>query len=259
MAVGPIRSILTPVFIALAAGRCGVGGTAGPGSSDPVPDPSATTRILFVGNSLTYVNDLPGMVKALADSAGIAGVQTAQVAKPDYALEDHLADGQAPGVINRGGWHIVVMQQGPSSQPDSRVNLRYFAGVFAQLIRSKDGLPALYMVWPSVARPQDFEGSSESYRLAAEDVDGLLLAAGDAWQAAWRRDPAMPLYGPDGFHPSLQGTYLAALTAFGALFHRSVVGSPDGLWTPAGVFQLSRAQARLLQESADEVNAALIH
>lgn len=252
-----LRSLVFGVLLSTPLTRCAL--ETGAPSQDPVPDPAATTRILFVGNSLTYVNDLPAVVRALADSAGIEGVQTAMIAKPDYALEDHWVDGQAPRVITGGGWHWVVMQQGPSSQPDSRINLRTWTGTFSTLVRSKGGQPALYMVWPSLARFDDFEGSSESYRLAADDVDGRLLAAGDAWRAAWRREPGLALYGADNFHPSVSGTYLAALTVVGGIFRRSVVGLPAGLRLPQGTVQLSPAAARLLQEAADEVNAPLIH
>jgi hypothetical protein len=105
----------------------------------------------------------------------------------------------------------------------------------------------------------DFDASSESYRLAAVDVNGILLQAGNAWRAAWAKDASLALYAPDGLHASAQGTYLAALTVFGGLFHRSVVGVPRGLSTPDGTFQLPAAQALLLQQAADEVNATLIH
>jgi len=228
-------------------------------SDDPEPDPAADVRILFVGNSLTYANDLPAMVKALADSAGLSGVQTAQVAKPDYALEDHWNDGQARRVIEAGGWHWVVMQQGPSAVLANRANLRQWVGTFSTLIRAKGGEPALYQIWPQLVNFSDFDASAESYRLAALDVSGLLLAAGNAWRAAWARNAATPLYASDGLHPSLQGSYLAALTIFGGIFHRSVIGLPRGLRLPGGSFQLTAEQALLLQQAADEINAPLIH
>jgi len=252
-----IRSLLSALCLLGGTSHCSLPGT-GP-SEDPEPDPAASVRILFVGNSLTYANDLPAMVKALADSAGIAGVQTAEVAKPDYALEDHWSDGQARRVIEAGGWHWVVLQQGPSAVLANRANLRQWVGTFSTLIRSKNGEPALYQVWPQLVNFSDFDASAESYRLAAQDVNGLLLAAGNAWRAAWARDAATPLYASDGLHPSLQGSYVAALTIFGAIFHRSVVGLPRGLTVPGGSFQLTAGQALLLQQAADEVNAGLVH
>ncbi len=56
------------------------------------------------------------------------------------------------------------------------------------------------MVWPESHRPQAFPDVSASHRLAAEDVEGMLLPSGDARVAARREDPGLRLYGPDGFH-----------------------------------------------------------
>ena len=165
---------LLALTLLLPPAGCGLGSIAP--DDDPDPAPGATTRILFVGNSLTYVNDLPGMVKALADSAGILGVQTAQVAKPDYALEDHWNDGQASRVIGKGGWTYVVMQQGPSAVLANRANLRQWVATFAELIRTKGGTPALYQIWPQQVNFSDFDASSESYRLAARGRERDLSA-----------------------------------------------------------------------------------
>ena len=226
------------------------------GCGDPptAPDPNATFRVLFVGNSLTYVNDLPGMVKALADSAGVERTYIETVAFPDFALQDHWAQGDARTAIGRGGWRFVVMQQGPSALPESRVNLLEWVGRFAPEIRRAGAEPAMYTVWPSSARSFDFDRVIESYRLAAESVSGVELPAGAAWLAAWRRDPGLALYGSDGFHPSIAGTYLAALTIFGRLYDRPAVGLPRGLTVGGGSFQLSAEAAATLQAAADEVN-----
>jgi hypothetical protein len=252
-----LRPWLFALVLIVSPAGCGLG-SLGP-SDDPDPDPAATIRVLFVGNSLTYVNDLPGMVKSLADSAGLSGVQTAQVAKPDYSLEDHWNDGQARHVIAKGGWHYVVLQQGPSAVLANRANLREWVATFSDLIWNQGGTPALYQIWPQQVNISDFDASSESYRLAALDVGGIFLQAGNAWRAAWARDPALVFYAPDGLHASVEGTYLAALAVFGGLFHRAVVGMPRGLSVPGGSFQIPAPEALLLQQAADEVNAELIH
>jgi len=70
------------------------------------------------------------------------------------------------------------------------------------------------MVWPSEARSFDFPGVSSSYADAADLVGGLLFPAGEAWLDAWADDEALGLYGPDRFHPSPLGTYLAALVMY---------------------------------------------
>jgi hypothetical protein len=186
-------------------------------------------RILFIGNSLTYANDLPAMVCAMAQAAGKRAV-CESIAKPDYSLEDHWNERTAQKVIARG-WDVVVLQQGPSALPESRRLLIQYTNRFDEEIRKAGARTALYMVWPSRVRRGDFPGVSQSYTAAAAGVKGLLIPAGDAWRAAWAADAQLPLYGSDGFHPSPAGTYLAALVAYQQLFSEPPPPGP----LPAGV------------------------
>ncbi|HEX4913988.1 MAG TPA: SGNH/GDSL hydrolase family protein [Vicinamibacterales bacterium] len=176
----------------------------------------APVRVLFVGNSLTYANDLPASVCALARSAGREAI-CESVARPDYGLEEHWNDGEARRVIARG-WDVVVLQQGPSALPESRRLLIAYARRFDAEIKKAGARTAFYMVWPSRARRGDFAGVSQSYRAAAKDVKAQLMPVGDAWRAAWAVDADLQLYGPDGFHPSPIGSYLAALVIYEQVF-----------------------------------------
>lgn len=211
------------------------------------PDLTAEVRILFIGNSLTYVNDLPSVVKALAAGAGLPRTQVASIAFPDFALEDHWSQGQAREAVGKDGWTHVVMQQGPSALESSRTNLLQWTGTFAGVIKAHGAMPGMYMVWPSTERSFDFDRVSESYRLAAQSVQGQLYPAGDAWRAAWRRNAGLALYGGDGFHPSTLGTYAAALTIVAVIYQRSPVGLP--------ALGIPTATAALLQDAAAEVVA----
>ena len=164
-------------------------------------------RVLFVGNSLTYANDLPGMIETVSSGR----VECESIAYPDFSLEDHWRKGDALAAIRRGGWTHVVLQQGPSSLPESRRVLVQDARRFAREIRQQKAEVVLYGVWPDEGRRRFFDAVTASYAAAAEAADGALVPVGDGWQAAWARDASLPLYGPDGFHPSPMGTYLAAL------------------------------------------------
>lgn len=179
------------------------------------------TRVLFIGNSYTYFNDLPLMVRALADSAGLHGLIVDAVTAPGAALKDLWSEGTARARIREMGANVIVMQQGPSSQREGREWLLEGVDSFAVAIRQAGGRPALYMVWPSRGRPQDFDGTRESYAMAASRSDAILFPAGEAWRAAWRRDPALELYGPDDLHPTPLGSYLVALVMAAELSGRS--------------------------------------
>ena len=76
-----------------------------------------STNLLFVGNSLTYTNDLPDIVEKEAKRKGIK-VKTTMLAYPNYALVDHLDDGEVQKQIRSGKYDYVIVQQGPSSQEE---------------------------------------------------------------------------------------------------------------------------------------------
>ena len=207
-------------------------------------------RILFIGNSLTYVNDVPGIVEAFARAQGVGAV-CRSVAAGGFSLEDHWNQGDAQKAIAAEKWSYVVLQQGPSALPESRDLLRRDARRFAPLIRKAGARPALYMVWPSVSRHRDFGGVSDSYRIAARDVDGILLPAGDAWRLVESTEPKIELYSADGLHPSPAGSYLAAAVIYAGLFQKPPEGLPARVTTAGGrTIALEPGQARALQEAA---------
>ncbi|HET9454234.1 MAG TPA: hypothetical protein VFO66_08130, partial [Gemmatimonadaceae bacterium] len=105
---------------------------------------------------------------------------------------------------------------------------------------------------------QDFTRASESYRMAADSVDGLLFPVGDAWLEAWKLDPNAPLYADDGLHPSAAGSYLAALVMYAALYGKSPVGLPASLRLRDGrTFGVPTALAATLQRAAEAVRTAM--
>lgn len=175
--------------------------------------PSATRRpirVLFLGNSLTAANDLPAIVQAMAASVGVKLTYEA-VAPGGFNLEDHWGDNQSLPALDRGGWDYVVLQQGPSSLPESQADLKKWAVPWADRIRVRKAKPLLYMVWPFQGQKEGFRLVSQSYRNAAKAAGAEVLPAGEAWDRFIAANPGIPLYQPDHLHPTLAGTYLAAL------------------------------------------------
>lgn len=222
------------VPLALLALALGWGGDAEPPS----------LRVLFVGNSLTAGNDLPARVAWLAQRTG-RRLEYRTVAVGGYNLEDHWNHGEAREALATRRWDVVVLQQGPSALPESQADLRRWAARWADAARAAGTRPALLTVWPESWRQDAIVDVIASYRRAAAAADAALLPAGAAWREAWRCDRRLPLYGPDGFHPSALGTHTAALVVYGRLFRAPLVGVPA--LAPAG---LRRRVARTVQASA---------
>ena len=176
-------------------------------------------RILYVGNSLTYFNNLPSLIREIAEQDGVE-ISDSGFLYPDYSLEDHWNENKVAAATASGKFDFVVVQQGPSAMPESQAMLKDYAGRFAQLCREAGSKLALYMVWPSQARSFDFDNVINSYTSAARAHDALICPAGRAWKYAWQSDAALPLYSSDRFHPSIYGSVLSALTIYGSLYEK---------------------------------------
>jgi len=249
-----LKTLIPAVLTLVSSASCGLSTTAPGGKVSSYG--AGPKRILFIGNSLTAANDMPFFFAVLAESAKVSPLPTVDVDwAPDFALIDHWNTGAPRGVIAQGKYSIVVLQQGPSSVEVNRDTLRLAAKLFSPIIRASGGMPAMLAVWPTSDRLADFDRATESYRLAANDVQGAMIPSGEVWRAAWRRNPALPFYSPDGLHPSALGSYAMALSLIGIIYDRSVVGLPSTLRLSTGAeLHIDPAIAQLIQESADEAN-----
>lgn len=169
----------------------------------------APLRVLFVGNSYTYTNRLPDVVAALAGDQHVE-IDVEMLAKPDFALSDHL-DGRRLAQLMRDHWDWIVLQQGPSNSPRSRRDLVHSVRRIAKLAPAGTRL-ALMSAWPQEAHADTSPAAEQSYREAASATGACVFPVATAWRLA-AADPSPPaLYQGDQLHPTMAGTWLAAIT-----------------------------------------------
>lgn len=240
----PVRrlSFLVLVLGGLAASACN--GALGP--AHELPSLVGDRRVLFVGNSHTYVNDLPKMLQRLARLAGDTALRTASIAYPNYALEDHFATQEAPQALEQSDWEFVVMQQGTSAADESQVHLAFWADQFEPLVRGAGAEPVMYQIWPLASQRYLADAALQSYHNATVEVLGILAPAGDAFTAALDENFGVGVYANDGLHASPRGTYLAALV----LLSRLTDVAPGSLPPTIPGFSEDTSVVRLLQRAA---------
>jgi hypothetical protein len=173
-------------------------------------------RVLFLGNSLTDGNDVPSLVQAMAQLHDIDLQYTAH-APGGYAIEDHWRDGRQ-GLLTPGRFDVLILQQGPSTLPESQANLREWAVIWANAARQAGTRPALYMIWPVRTQTGGFSLVSQSYRNAAEAAGAAIFPAGEAWRDAVAASPGLSLYQSDDLHAQPAGSFLAAMAIGRGLF-----------------------------------------
>lgn len=192
----------------------------GPTGTTCTPKPrsrAGVTKILFIGNSLTYTNDLPTKVSAIGLDRGRL-IEKEVLAEPNYALEDHWNAGCLQAMISSGYFDYVIIQQGPSSQVDGATSLLEYGGRIKALCDLNSTKLAFFMVWPARVYYNTFPGVITNYTQAANSTQSILCPVGLIWKQYQDRTGDFSYYGPDDFHPSPSGTQVAAEVIYKTLF-----------------------------------------
>jgi hypothetical protein len=232
-----------------------VSGAGSDGGTDGGP---TALHVLFIGDSYTYVNDLPGMLSQIAQTAGIPPtITTAQAVIGGATLEELWDAGGAEEMIDDGGFTHVVLQ-GQSGEPlTDPSDFVAYAQKFESLIVDAGARPTLFVTWARAAGDPTYSPNNYGYLLdpgqmqdevtAAYDglarqwPHGLLACAGEAFRRAITQYPAIALQQSDFSHPTVAGTYLAACTFYVALTGRAV---PAQSAVPAGLDPQGAASLR---------------
>ena len=178
---------------------------------------SINFKILFVGNSLTYTNNLPELVKQNAEQRGIH-IDYKMIAYPNYAIEDHWNDGNVQKLIASEQYDYVIIQQGPSSQNNGRNMLIETGEKYSNICKSNNAKLCYFMVWPSLNYYHTFDGVIKNYKDAASINNSILIPVGTIWKKHFDSTDDFQYYGSDGFHPSLKGSTIAANAIVDSLF-----------------------------------------
>ena len=232
-----IKRFLFLCVLILACAGCSLSFTCeGARAADPCP------RILFIGNSYTIVNDLPGMFTQLASSGGHR-VETDIAAEGGWTLAQHAASSTTLEKLSATQWDDVVLQeqsQIPSVETARTGQMVPAARELVQKIRQAGAMPIFFLTWahrdgwPENGLP-DYQSMQlqidSGYLSIAKELDAPVAPVGVAWLRATREHPEMVLWQEDGSHPTVQGTYLAACVFYAVIFRQS----PEGLSYRAGL------------------------
>ena len=178
-------------------------------------------RVYFVGNSLTFRNDLPGMVVELGRSIQPAlQIEAGMTARDGMSLERHWRDGEVLRRL-RDDWDVLVLQEQSSRLLADPAQTERYLRLFAEAARDAGTEVILLQTWVRAEMPEAHARQRESYRKVAKAVNVRLAPIGDAWSRARAELPGVALHDADGLHASREGTYLTAAMLVGMLAGRS--------------------------------------
>jgi hypothetical protein len=204
---------------------------------------SQQTKILWLGNSYTAVNNLPQVFYNLSLSAGDTVIFDSNT-PGGTTLQYHATNATSIQKIYSQKWDYVVVQaqsQEPSFPPNQVATQTLpYARLLDSLITDNDSCTetVFYMTWGRKYGDQSncanyaplctFEGMQarlrESYLQMANDNHAITSPVGMAWQQSWHTDSLINLWDADNSHPNAAGTYLTACVFYGTIFRKSPVG-----------------------------------
>lgn len=197
-----------------------------------------STRVLFIGNSYTQVNDLPQLFLSIASSTGDHVFVDANM--PGGATFQNHCTNTSATKIQEGGWDFVVLQE--QSQlpafPISQVQTDCFpyAAQLNQMIETYNPCAetVFYMTWGRKYGDQanaasypplgTYEGMDsllyERYMQMTQDNNAIVAPVGRVWRYLRTNNPTIELYSSDNSHPSLEGSYAAACAIYTTILRK---------------------------------------
>ena len=226
-------------------------------------------NVLFLGNSYTSVNDLPGTINSLLEGSDKT-MTYASNTPGGYCFFEHVTNTSSLNLIRRGDWDYVVLQE--QSQMPSIDYYRYNS-MYPAAAQLRDSIlkynpcaeVVFYMTWGRrdggqqcenygqglycSAEFRDFDHMQDTmtraYCEVAEQLLSQVAPAGEAWRYARHHSDINP-FTSDGSHPSMYGTYLTACTFYATFFGER----PMGLPYPSNI---TESEAVFLQKAASQV------
>ena len=211
-------------------------------------------NVLFIGNSHTYMNSMPGMLLALveAENRGFE-LSVDQSTGQGVSLEWHWKHLPTREMIRSRRWDFVVLQDRSGGPLEALESFQQHAGLLDQEIKNQGAETILYMTWANRHRPETQALITDAYIKTAKILNAVLAPVGTVWEKARRMDPGIDLYHQDGRHANPVGSYLTACVFYSLLFKTSPEGLPGTLFAGGKTLvDLNENQAEFLNKAAFE-------
>jgi hypothetical protein len=223
-------------------------------------DSRPARSILMVGNSRTYRNDMPQMLREIADSAGSpTKFQIESSSYPGATFRTHWNNGRTKRLLG-AGWDDVILQAESGAQTWQQGNEEFllYGPKLAGAAKLRQGRPSLVVGWPydpkkyedyaevGFGRLEHLDLIKEMHAKLASDANMGRINVVGPWEAIRLSRPSIRLT-TDGNHPTVAGSYVYALAVYAQLSNGPVAGVT---YVPEGI---SDEDARAIREAVDSI------
>lgn len=184
-------------------------------------------KILLIGNSHTFFNDMPHTFARLWEAGTGEHISPVMLCHPGMGFDFHAREYfEARFNLLYGGYDYCILQQ--KAHPFADTEEDFEAGKKLALLAKKAGVtPVFALTWAEKAAPEHQEKMVVFHERLCRETGALLSPVGLVWQEVLRTHPEIELYWPDGEHANSYGDYLIACTHYRLLSGRSPLGLPS--------------------------------
>ena len=200
-------------------------------------------KILFIGNSFTARNDVPGLITELAKSRGDR-VEHRLISAGGASLRMHWNKGEARKAIEQTRHDYVVLQEQSTLPVKNAARMHENIRLFDEAIKASGATTALYLTWARKNAPEAQRAITDAYTTVGTELGATVVPVGVAWERLLGKPLHPELHDKDGSHPSVAGSYLAACVFLAVLLGHNPVG------IESDVKGLAASDVRRLQETA---------
>jgi hypothetical protein len=234
------------------------------------------TKILFVGNSYVYSNNLPEILEVITNNSSNDSLDTEMVTFPASTLQIQWELGEALEKIQSKNWDYVILQEHSTLGPrlingqlriNDPENFYKYVRLFYNAITKNSSETLLFLTWARKSTPEHQPKINNAYFNIGNELDIKVIPVGTAWQEVLNNYDDIDLYWNDGSHPTFEGSYLSACVIYSSLFEKSPVDliynfevnqvSESGKIdedSSKSIIEMDSDKAKILQSAAWEVH-----
>jgi hypothetical protein len=226
-------------------------------------DKRDTVRVLFVGNSYVYYNNLAQLINLLTE-----GMPTQLICTKSTVGAAHLGEHwrglrglRSKEIISQKKYDIVVIQDNSMWPIEHKDSLLLYGAMFCDFIQKQGAKPYLYTTWARQKTPETQPVITQAYQELSTKTAAVRVPVGDAWQLVREQHPEMNLFFPDGSHPSNLGTFLIALSFIKKITgqlpakFQTVYNYPDKDGESFRLMQLTEQEMKVCAEMVEQIQS----
>ncbi len=203
-------------------------------------------NILFIGNSFTFYNEMPTMVKDMGLSNNW-DITVEQIAYGGYSLSNYIEEGSSSSLevidkLNELAWDYVVLQDSSRKPLDNEDEFNESISALNDLITDNGAQTVLFSTWSYRDESSQLQNTglsyvefynvlADAYKAASLECETLIAPIGTAFYNLTIDHPEIDLLIEDNTHPSMEGSYVAAY-----IFYYLMIGNENNNeYNPSGI------------------------